>query len=409
MKSLFTGIFLLMLTHLAFGQSDFRAGYVITLERDTLFGLVDYKESALNSKKCRFIDYNNSMTNDFNPKEIFGYGFNQDKFFESKEVVKENNEVDRVFIQVLVKGQASLYRYKDDFYLEKEESGLLRLTDPKVLVEKNGRKYYRKPIKHIGIFNSLLTDCKYSISKFDKVEVDEKSFTEVVESYNECTGLPYIAYKEEKPWTVTQIGLVFGYNASQANMVSRLSYESHLDGSSYTNFSPGLGLSFKFLAPRINEKLGITIDLIGRNQLYKVFSGQRDVLNSTNSYMTLSFFELKIPYGLTYTLTGKKTSPFFSGGASHTLHFNRHSEAIYENNQAGVVYTSRGHGQEINDFQMGIWASLGVIRKMSSRYSGFVEFRAEKTNGLNSQKSGPGLDISPSVNNFQILTGIYFK
>src|SRR5688572_22358710 len=97
------------LSELGFAQTDFRKGFVITLQRDTISGLVNYREGANAHEICEFKKLENLNATSYRPDEIFGYGFLDDKFFESRKVQEENKSPRVAFVEVLVKGMVSLY------------------------------------------------------------------------------------------------------------------------------------------------------------------------------------------------------------------------------------------------------------------------------------------------------------
>ena len=67
-------------------QSDFRNGYIIDNNNDTIHGLIDYKGNHANAKKCIFKKDNNSQNQIFTPEEIKGYRFTDSKYYVSKSV-----------------------------------------------------------------------------------------------------------------------------------------------------------------------------------------------------------------------------------------------------------------------------------------------------------------------------------
>ena len=65
-------------------QTEYRPGYVITKEQDTLFGALDYRSDAIMSKRCRLqkgVDFT-----DFSPEDISGFRFEQGKYFVSRSI-----------------------------------------------------------------------------------------------------------------------------------------------------------------------------------------------------------------------------------------------------------------------------------------------------------------------------------
>ena len=86
-------LFLFLSLMETFAQSDFRDGLIITLDQDTIHGLVDYQSNVKNYKHCRF--KRDGVIKEYSPNQITGFGYLNDKFFTSK-ILKG------LFVEVLV-------------------------------------------------------------------------------------------------------------------------------------------------------------------------------------------------------------------------------------------------------------------------------------------------------------------
>jgi hypothetical protein len=65
-------------------QNLFKAGYIIDLKGDTIFGEIDYRGDKYMGKKCRFL--HDGLIKEFMAGEIFAFRFIDSKFFISKSV-----------------------------------------------------------------------------------------------------------------------------------------------------------------------------------------------------------------------------------------------------------------------------------------------------------------------------------
>src|SRR5688572_17612566 len=129
-------LLILISAHHLIAQSDFRDGFIITPSKDTIPGLINYRESARGNNFCEF--KKNSSDQEivtYAPNELFGYGFKNDKFFISREVLLPDSVRKLVFLEVLVEGRITLYMLKERsyftlFFLEKDGE-FYRINDGK--------------------------------------------------------------------------------------------------------------------------------------------------------------------------------------------------------------------------------------------------------------------------------------
>ena len=63
-------------------QTDFRPGYVIKNEGDTVYGVIDYRGDQLMSKVCKFKNSNNKLFS-YSPFDIQSFRFVDGKYYVS--------------------------------------------------------------------------------------------------------------------------------------------------------------------------------------------------------------------------------------------------------------------------------------------------------------------------------------
>lgn len=125
--------FLLLNLGCAFAQSDFRPGFVLKSEFDTIFGEIDNKDYHSNSNFCDFKAFNSAEIRRYYPGEIYGYRFLNGKFYISRETTLPDSIVKEIFLEYLIKGELNIYFYQDAennniYYAEKDTSGLRELV-----------------------------------------------------------------------------------------------------------------------------------------------------------------------------------------------------------------------------------------------------------------------------------------
>jgi hypothetical protein len=392
----------------SFSQTDYRRGYVITNTRDTLNGLVDYREGVKAHRSCDFKNSKAQPVISYEPASILGYGFQNDKFFLSKEILIKDQQAKVVFLEVLVLGLVSLYKFEDTYFIEKDTSGLLQLINESKEITVDGKKLSKNTNQHIGTINMLLFDCAELKSKIEGVKLHEKALTSLIEDYNRCKGALSIAFKAKKPWTKAGIGLTGGVNISQLSFDTAPGFE-HLSGDFEISTSPTFGVSFEVKSPRLSERIsfhGNLLYLISKYYNYNLFNyGSSTEIN----YVTIELQQLKIPVGICYTFPKRNFTPYFVLGISSTLHLGFNTNWIQEVESFNMVVTHSNEALAIKKSQFGVWGGCGLLRPISSKLNAFVEFRYEQTNGIAQNSVDPLAHFQSKIINFQLSIGINRK
>ena len=105
----------------ASAQRDFRPGYIIKNNGDSITGFVSYGTEKSNTRQCFFKERKKVKYTAFTAGEIMRYGFIEDKLYISMTLPQEwAGEMDefpkeKVFLKSLVTGPLGLYRYQKIF------------------------------------------------------------------------------------------------------------------------------------------------------------------------------------------------------------------------------------------------------------------------------------------------------
>lgn len=181
-------------------QTEFRPGYVVKSEGDTLFGLISYRDYIRMGKVCVFKKDKKSKKNTFYPADILAYRFIDGKYFVTKTV---NDE--KVFLEYLINGKLSMYHYRDTktdhFYFEKDSVPLTELPYEDIYKRDSlGTLNARKNNRYIGLLNYYLNDASGIQTQIEKIKrLERKNLISLAEYYHNavCDGEKCIVYEKK--------------------------------------------------------------------------------------------------------------------------------------------------------------------------------------------------------------------
>jgi hypothetical protein len=192
---------LLLTLEILNAQTDFRPGYLLKLNGDTLFGMIDYRGDLAMGEICRYKSSINEKEQIYSPNDISGYRFINDKYFISKEVHGK-----KVFLEFLIKGKISLYYLRDakgDYYfLEKDSSGIVNIPYIRETRYIDNTSYLYESKEHIGILNFYMKDVPELQSRIANIEQpDHNSLIKLAEDYHHkiCKDESCIIYEKKSP------------------------------------------------------------------------------------------------------------------------------------------------------------------------------------------------------------------
>lgn len=210
-------------------QERFKKAYVIDNNQQKINGSIDFGNPIRNPAEIIFLDSSTLKISVFSPKDIqsFSVKLDEERRYESRIVqITDYPEfleglddsgvsdiiTDTVFVEVLVKGKASLFHYKDEekwdhFFIEKADTFqtlmqvLVRhdMMSKQVLVL---RQRYKTQL------NLAFLDCPNILGRIYSVENTIPSLQKIFEDYNNCLGKENEFVKNRK----TKQHLKFAFN-----------------------------------------------------------------------------------------------------------------------------------------------------------------------------------------------------
>lgn len=350
-------ILFLLLACLCQSQNDFRPGYIIRVQRDTLIGEVEFRTGKVNYTSCRFRIGDEIQT--FTPREISGYGFLNDRFYTAL-VVRDT------FVEVLVSGKLNLYKQDLSYYLQKEGQDLFKLEQrEKVSTLQGGRLITVEDTRWKGIINLLVFDCIKTPNASKDLKFDEKSLTRFILRYNYCSGLAYVEYKADKPWSKINPGFTSGIMYSAVGVRSNFNYLDYLPDR-YSSVDPFIGLALEMSSPRISERMAFVGEVLLTRQVFSE-EYRLEIPSSIVDYQETVFHLnfLSVNYSLKYRLNARALSPFIQAGGAYDFFINSKTEHIKETVfvKEKEVSTSYINPFDFKWYQLGFWGAVGISRK----------------------------------------------
>lgn len=376
-RIIISGFFLLF--HFAvFAQADYRSGFVVTHENDTLFGQLDYRSNFRNYQSCIFREGEDTF--EYFPGQISGFGFVNDKYYSS-------GIIDSVFVEVLVSGQVNLYKHRDHFYVKKQDSDLYKLETKEKYVEINPNIYNRlikkkgmvEDTKWIGVLNYLLSDCISVTRNLNGKALTEKNLSNLIVNYHDCLGLECIEFKQNKAWSKIDLSLSAGMLISYIRIQSQngLYYYLHRN---YRSYDPSIGAFLEFSSPRISEYLYFQSGIHYNRPSYTSLV-IKEYLHAQHYYDThINFSNVAVPVCLKYVFPGVSNLKFIQAGMTCNFVVNGDAKLTTEIVKDQVVTTYESPAFELNKMQLGLWGGIGLTKSferfegsLSLRYGGFTK------------------------------------
>ena len=240
---------IILFSTIAKSQSDFRAGYIIKTNGDTVTGLIDYRGDLMMGNICRFKAEANSSVTEYKPGDISAYRFNDSKYFVSKNINGQE-----VFLEYMINGKLSIFYLRnekgDHFYIQKDTSGIVELPYEEAIKTVGDKSHLVKTTKHIGILSLYMHDAPDMQLRISNMKTPEyKSLINLAKDYHNkvCKDEACIIYEKNMPSLKTKIELGSSfYSFTQKDTLNK-----------------GLNIFYDFniylLRPRTSERFYVSI------------------------------------------------------------------------------------------------------------------------------------------------------
>ena len=348
LRILFTFLLLSLCLTATFAQSNFRRGFIITNEQDTVSGWIDFRTDVRNMQVCDFRETETGETRTFLPGEIFGYRFyDEGKFYVSREIMI-NNAPRTVFLEFIVQGMMNLYYYIEtlphtlevvEHYFFEDAAGRMIPASRRSNTHIRGNDGIlreRKDLRYRGAIRYIFNEHETIAKQADGLRFNHQTMINLAREYHDLTcpiGEECIIFEtqQHKGYFEKFKFSVYGGVFSPAD----------------TKTVPIVGGRLNIYAPRIGESLSVQVDL--------------GIVRLSDTNHTTYIFPLQL--GAKYAfLENHKIRPTIGGGA-----------LFFTGIGMGISQTAKAE----YGFFISLYASLGVEFHINDKHAIFVDVEQE--------------------------------
>jgi hypothetical protein len=356
MKNTILTFIALLSSAYAFSQADFREGYYISHQNDTIKGLIDFRGNTFNSIQCRFKPKSDSQAKEFTPHEIKAYRFIDGKFYVSKQMTLEKRDT-AFFLDCLIKGELTAYFLrtgddKDYYFVEDSDGTLNTVNNNAIIIDSLGTKYTHRSNQYKGFFHYYFRDHPDLQQVVKTMPYKRNAVIKISKKYHEkaCTdGSDCIIYEKKLSKNEVKIGVtaLYGNYNSDYGITS---------GSLFiirgTTNSIGIGVESQIQLSDLSEKLFFTPRLAYNSMKAE---GKTPGYNNYRHYK-MSINNVKLNLGAKYLFPKYQVRPILLAGAyTELLKFSNYSARQLSSN---IEFPDQLKLKSL--FQVGFYIGTGV-------------------------------------------------
>lgn len=384
------------LSYPAIAQLNYKDGFIITLQNDTLFGKINDFGGMKNAKVCLYKAGKNSKAVKYLPADIKAYRFMNGNYYKTLELFYRDN-YQSVFSDVLLEGELNLYRFRKirqaEFYISRSGGNLTGLINQEIAIrpqtESGGMPYEYGRLgygKYMGgiILNiykdtlmSLFKDSPKISEQVRFVDYEQKALVNITKAYlKETCRENCISYEKDFRASRETWGVFSGVQVSQINYLENIYTSKSTNTKSLilsnvkSDFIPSVpvGIFYNIPMSLINDRLSFQVELITTGLHHKeIMSFMPDSID----YVEINSRSVAIPVLFKYEVKQKFLSPSISVGKETSLVV--HSQVTLNYDEKLLL----------NNVARGGWFyELGLNYKVSPKYSVFTNFRFQTSANL---------------------------
>jgi hypothetical protein len=374
------------------GQTDFRPGYYINKNNDTIHGLIDYKGDRANAKICYFKKDIGSESQTLKPDEILAYRFVDSKYFVSKSVYVKNIQVS-LFLEFLINGRVDIYYFRDEYgehyYIEKGDNKLIELKSEEKEVYEDEKRYSRKSNEYIGVLKYIFRESPTITQKIDDVILNHKSLIKIAHDYHNevCPNDQCIIYESKIPKVLVRFGPILELNILKISNSTKVSDDYYyLQNADFEDIIyPSFGLFLKVNMPTINERLYLQYSGTINHLLLKATNTNTELAASLNHFSEIKFTENNISnlLEIRYEFPKGIVRPTFQIGTFFNYAFSttyiRNLTATYTH--GGIYYTNSFFVPPFKKYDIGFSLGFGLKKETIKKKEVFLDLKYKRGYG----------------------------
>ncbi len=323
-------------------QSDFRPGYIITLQGDTVHGLINLRGEEANAKSCVFKSKYDQKKTIYTPQQLRSFRFTDGKYYTSGVYLNQKVQIPQ-FLEYIYQGSVSILYYPDDVkdhYFAMKDTTVVEL-DHRARFTGNAEedsRLFAKVEKFKGQLKALTQDQPLLVQKIDKITCNSKDLISIASVYQGLSNPSQkgadIVRKSGKRYNV-------GYGIFLSSGISNLTSPPY---NMYINdYNEIKSLDFKTaMTNEVGANVNFYPDYSGRNRFCIQLSPALNFVEYKSNVehplepllyiynLDIKFTTLKIPVLLKYSFgsSSRRIIPFIKGGPGCMIYLS--SKGYYE-------------------------------------------------------------------------------
>lgn len=339
MKKTFLILFFLIFIIKIYSQNQFEKGYFIDINNSKTTCFIKNLDWNKNPNKFEYKKSETSELNTATIENIKEFGFNNTKYKRfTVDVDKSSTFIiqysysnrpefksETVFLKLLVKGNANLYRYSGEnnmlFYYSIDDVNAIQLIYKKYKsteTEIKTNESYKQQL-----WNDLKCD-RITLEQINKLKYFENELVNFFQKFNTCEN-PENEYKEKEKKDLFNLTIKSGINFTKFN-INRdgITNPSNIEVNFGNVLGFRIGVETEFILPFNNNKWSIFLEPI-----YNQFNDTGERLNYENGMVDIIYKTLEVPIGIKHYFYLNQESKIFIN-TSYVLIFDLNSKVDFE-------------------------------------------------------------------------------
>lgn len=347
-------------------QKNFRPGYILSLNGDTVRGEVDARSGHRMASLCVFRPAAGAPQVQYAPDALRGYGLLAGARYESCSLPATANTLPLLLLQVLAQGSATLYTYNDEasrtrYFFRKGSSGAVtELVQKTENIHGTSGVVEERTYPFRQVLSQAFADCFAVQPLLPKAELAESKLVAIFDRYNTCNSAAPVARPSLVRKATVHFGLVLGVQQGGSTLddLGEVSLKSDLRSV--------VGVGMLFHPATFNEKLAFRVEALYQVQLLKGNYLRTNIggasLSSTRE-ADIMLKTLRIPLMLRYNLLLGRVQPYLQAGAMVSVLLDSDRARIIATSPAlsGVGTTTSVRQIEMRRLGIGATGALGVL------------------------------------------------
>ena len=331
-----------------FSQENFQPGYIITQRMDTVHGLIDYRNWEKNPGMIKFKSGKDGDVATYKPSAINSFSVGEETYVsapvqleKSPHLVNELNyssefsfASDTIFLQLLIRGDKSLYYYKDaiskDNFFIKDKGEYKILLYKQYLQVTDGKEYLAANKAFKQQLADYFSNCPTINTQLAPIEYNTSDLKKIFNYYFSCTNSNYKPERKEEK-KLNSFGITTGLSFVNTTYVIE-SIDFVPVTASYRSVSPIIGINYNYVLPRNQGRFSIYNDLFfSRVKIKGEYVKYQDAdINSKTTYSVSSTFFL-LNSVVRYKFPIKNFFTFINAGISNNFNLSLYNNKKVEN------------------------------------------------------------------------------